>query len=299
MHIAGYQGFQPYGKLPYIKSKLTNKETENIYEVNKDNLLIKSDIENNKISSTYLADYGNVSINNYTNNNVNNNKKTHVKIEHNLKYNNIDKLPTNINNNSKNKNIKNPLYEVEYLGNKTKTTSNLENLKQKNKENNNSEENKSLKINNHPIQLNTEEVHKCDIKLKTNNVNNIYQTTYQALSNDVLDNYTNDKKYNNSNNYDNKIKYNNLKNDEKNITEYNFKYGNYGKNPVTELKSFNGKIDKNYNDTLQQGTTKVTNHIPGYTGFLQNSQSLLGNSKTHSSGKNTRNTIIKENILEN
>lgn len=46
------------------------------------------------------------------------------------------------------------------------------------------------------------------------------------------------------------------------------------------------------------GTTKVTNHIPGYNGFIPQID-INDNAVEQSKGEKTRNTIIKQNIVEN
>jgi len=54
----------------------------------------------------------------------------------------------------------------------------------------------------------------------------------------------------------------------------------------------------NREDELTVGTTKVTSHIPGYNGFIPQidmNEKAVGQSK----GQAARNTIIKQNIVEN
>ena len=46
------------------------------------------------------------------------------------------------------------------------------------------------------------------------------------------------------------------------------------------------------------GTTKVTSHIPGYNGFIPRTD-LNQVAVEHGSGKKVRDTIIKQNIVEN
>ena len=46
------------------------------------------------------------------------------------------------------------------------------------------------------------------------------------------------------------------------------------------------------------GTTKTTNHIPGYNGYLPKTD-LNPNAVAHGAGELTRDTIIKQNIVEN
>jgi hypothetical protein len=46
------------------------------------------------------------------------------------------------------------------------------------------------------------------------------------------------------------------------------------------------------------GTTKVTSHIPGYNGFLPKAE-MNDKAITQSLGQRTRETIIKQNIVEN
>lgn len=46
------------------------------------------------------------------------------------------------------------------------------------------------------------------------------------------------------------------------------------------------------------GTTKATNHIPGYNGFIPKSD-LNPKAVEHGTGYSSRDTIIKQNIVEN
>lgn len=46
------------------------------------------------------------------------------------------------------------------------------------------------------------------------------------------------------------------------------------------------------------GTTKTTNHIPGYNGYLPKTD-LNPTAVSHGVGEMARNTIVKQNIVEN
>jgi hypothetical protein len=57
-------------------------------------------------------------------------------------------------------------------------------------------------------------------------------------------------------------------------------------------------MQSNKANELSVGTTKVTTHIPGYNGFIpQTDINALANKQ--SVGQSVRNTIIKQNIVEN
>lgn len=81
------------------------------------------------------------------------------------------------------------------------------------------------------------------------------------------------------------------------VTEFADAFGKHGHNPRDVLPSDSTKQVNKVND-LSVGSTKVTNHIPGYNGFIPQidvNQTVIEQSK----GENTRNTIIKQNIVEN
>ena len=52
------------------------------------------------------------------------------------------------------------------------------------------------------------------------------------------------------------------------------------------------------NDDLTVGTSKVTSHIPGYNGFIPTID-INENAVSQSKGQDARNTIVKQNIVEN
>lgn len=74
-------------------------------------------------------------------------------------------------------------------------------------------------------------------------------------------------------------------------------YGKHGDNPRNILPYDAQKTANKVND-LSVGSTKVTHHIPGYNGFIPQ---IDVNDKVidHSKGEKTRNTIVKQNIVEN
>ena len=81
------------------------------------------------------------------------------------------------------------------------------------------------------------------------------------------------------------------------MTEFGEAIGKNGHNPRDILPSESTKQMNKIND-LSVGSTKVTNHIPGYNGFIPQ---IDVNEKAvdQSKGANARNTIIKQNIVEN
>ena len=82
-------------------------------------------------------------------------------------------------------------------------------------------------------------------------------------------------------------------------SEYNLNYGPNGSNPRDELPHDASKQSHAVTD-LTMGTTQVTTHIPGYNGFIPKSdfnKQALAQSKLE--GAANRNTIIKQNIVEN
>ena len=50
-------------------------------------------------------------------------------------------------------------------------------------------------------------------------------------------------------------------------TEYNKSLGTYGHNPRNKLNGDSEKMQNEHHE-LTMGTTKTTNHIPGYNGFI-------------------------------
>ena len=50
--------------------------------------------------------------------------------------------------------------------------------------------------------------------------------------------------------------------------------------------------------TYSIGTAKITSHIPGYSGFLPRAD-VNDHALTHGQGEQTRETFIKQNIVEN
>lgn len=81
------------------------------------------------------------------------------------------------------------------------------------------------------------------------------------------------------------------------LTEFNDAFGKHGHNPRNILPIDATKTSNKVND-LSVGSTKVTNHIPGYNGFIPQvdiNSTVINQSK----GESTRNTIIKQNIVEN
>ena len=75
------------------------------------------------------------------------------------------------------------------------------------------------------------------------------------------------------------------------LTEFADAFGNHGHNPRDILPSDSTKQGNKVND-LSVGSTKVTNHIPGYNGFIpqvDTNQTVIDQSK----GEKTRNTIVK------
>lgn len=74
-------------------------------------------------------------------------------------------------------------------------------------------------------------------------------------------------------------------------TEYAHSLGTYGENPRNKLNNTNSKLSNEVHE-LTMGTTKVTNHIPGYNGFIARTD-LNQTAVEHGSGNNLRNTIVK------
>lgn len=81
------------------------------------------------------------------------------------------------------------------------------------------------------------------------------------------------------------------------VTEFADSFGNHGHVPRNLLPHDSLK-QSNKNNELTVGTTKVTSHIPGYNGFIPQidiNERVIQQSK----GEECRNTIIKQNIVEN
>lgn len=74
-------------------------------------------------------------------------------------------------------------------------------------------------------------------------------------------------------------------------------FGNYGSDPREKLNSNHAK-QYNENDELSKGSTKVTQHIPGYNGYIPKTD-LNSKAIAQSESQATRETIIKQNIVEN
>lgn len=83
--------------------------------------------------------------------------------------------------------------------------------------------------------------------------------------------------------------------------------GSYGHNPRTKLNETHSKMDNEVHELTYElidlnyfsmGTTKVTSHIPGYNGYLPKTD-LNPVALEHGSGSVPRETIIKQNIVEN
>lgn len=80
-------------------------------------------------------------------------------------------------------------------------------------------------------------------------------------------------------------------------TEFTETIGVFGHNPRTILPHDANKQENVYNE-MTIGTQKVTEHIPGYCGFLPNTD-INEKAVSQSKGSSLRNTIIKQNIVEN
>jgi len=80
-------------------------------------------------------------------------------------------------------------------------------------------------------------------------------------------------------------------------TEYHRTLGNHGHNPRNKLPGDSTKQDHAL-DQLSIGTTQVTQHIPGYNGFLPKSD-FNGHAQTQAGLVEGRETILKQNIVEN
>jgi len=82
-------------------------------------------------------------------------------------------------------------------------------------------------------------------------------------------------------------------------SDYKIQFGERGDNPVEKLSM--SKLVPPFlksDENLKLGTTQATHHIPGYTGHMP--KSVIHPEKwDHSLGVNTRNTTVKQNIVEN
>ena len=80
-------------------------------------------------------------------------------------------------------------------------------------------------------------------------------------------------------------------------TEAQVSLGTYGYNPRNKLGQDSEKME-NERHELTMGTTKTTTHIPGYNGFIpQTDFNQLALDQAALQGN--RNTIVKQNIVEN
>lgn len=80
-------------------------------------------------------------------------------------------------------------------------------------------------------------------------------------------------------------------------TEQEDRFGCFGDNPRERLPATATKIEKRRDENFI-GTTKVTMHIPGYTGFIPYSDAWH-RSTTQGYGKNPRGTFLKNNATAN
>lgn len=80
-------------------------------------------------------------------------------------------------------------------------------------------------------------------------------------------------------------------------TEFRDTIGTYGHNPRNILPLDSNK-QENLKNELTVGTQKVTHHIPGYCGFIPQTE-FNQTAVKQSEGEQTRQTIIKQNIVEN
>ena len=81
------------------------------------------------------------------------------------------------------------------------------------------------------------------------------------------------------------------------LTEFGDSYGKTGDNPRDILPA--GALKQSHkNNELSIGTSQVTNHIPGYNGFIPHVD-VNPKAIEQSIGTSVRNTIIKQNIVEN
>jgi len=80
-------------------------------------------------------------------------------------------------------------------------------------------------------------------------------------------------------------------------TEFQKSIGTHGHVPRNKLTS-ESEMQGNEHHELTVGTTKVTTHIPGYNGFIPKTDFNPG-AVQQASTLNTRQTIIKQNMIEN
>ena len=81
------------------------------------------------------------------------------------------------------------------------------------------------------------------------------------------------------------------------MTEFGDSYGKTGDNPRDILPAGASK-QSHKNNELTIGTSQVTQHIPGYNGFIPHVD-VNPKAVEQSVGASVRNTIIKQNIVEN
>lgn len=80
-------------------------------------------------------------------------------------------------------------------------------------------------------------------------------------------------------------------------SEFACSFGQHGDNPRTILpKEAEAQFHKKKELTV--GSTQVTSHIPGYNGFIPATEHNL-KANDQAVGQDVRNTIIKQNIVEN
>ena len=80
-------------------------------------------------------------------------------------------------------------------------------------------------------------------------------------------------------------------------TENGRAFGHYGHNPRTKLPHDSTEL-KVETDQLNIGTAKTTCNIPGYTGFIPKTD-FNDKAWKQSQVEDVRNTIVKQNIVEN
>lgn len=80
-------------------------------------------------------------------------------------------------------------------------------------------------------------------------------------------------------------------------TESQMSLGVHGHNPRDKLPN-NAEMQGNEHHELTMGTTKTTTHIPGYNGFIPKTD-FNASAVNQSSTLNARETIVKQNMIEN
>ena len=80
-------------------------------------------------------------------------------------------------------------------------------------------------------------------------------------------------------------------------TEFQMSMGTHGHNPRDKLPG-EAESQANEHHELTVGTTKTTTHIPGYNGFIPKTD-FNGSAVMQASTLGARNTIVKQNIIEN